>query len=204
LAKAFLQNLVEKYVWDFSKKSISGEFDLKGTEAWARLIGYKDNFSEEAVSEQRALGLSTVYTTDHPVYYPLAHQPNSYMSSANMFLTSMIHADSWGNSYIGINRNGRGEVRSLDILQPWECESINVIDGNAYYNINGMIYPSSGLSFKGCASFPLVFNGWTKWSQPYPAERYDYGQGFKSREICCYGIGSKASWNIVIRRQYDS
>lgn len=142
---------------------------MKGTEAWARLIGYSDNFADEPVSEQRAHGLATVYTcinvrsqtiaslpinvyredgdskinlSEHPVYYPLAHQPNSYMSSANMFLTAMIHADSWGNSYIGINRNGRGEVRSLDILQPWQCESINVVDGNAYYNINGMIYPS--------------------------------------------------------------
>jgi HK97 family phage portal protein len=169
LSKPFFQNIWEKYVWNTSQKSISGKFDLKGTEAWARLIGYSDNFADEPVSEQRAHGLATVYTcinvrsqtiaslpinvyredgdskinlSEHPVYYPLAHQPNSYMSSANMFLTAMIHADSWGNSYIGINRNGRGEVRSLDILQPWQCESINVVDGNAYYNINGMIYPS--------------------------------------------------------------
>ena len=213
MAKAFLQNLVEKYVWDFSKKSISGEFDLKGTEAWARLIGYKDNFSEEAVSEQRALGLSTVYTcinvrsqtiaalpigvyrdqengkeslTDHPVYYPLAHQPNSYMSSANMFLTSMIHADSWGNSYIGINRNGRGEVRSLDILQPWECESINVIDGNAYYNINGMIYPSRDvLHFRWFSMDGL--NG----VSPIRQNAMTMGKALKAEKYAAMALGQK-------------
>lgn len=169
MSKPFFQDFVEKYIWDFSKKSVSGQYDLKGTEAWAKLIGYSDNFSDEVVSEQRAHGLATVYTcinvrsqtiaslplnvyreegaakislSDHPVYYPLAHQPNSYMSSANMFLMAMIHADSWGNSYIGINRNGRGAVTSLDPLMPWDCENIKVMDGNAYYSIRGEVYPS--------------------------------------------------------------
>src|SRR5436853_3403674 len=108
-----------------SKKDVGPTYDLKGTEAWSKFLGYTDNFSEEAVTERRAHGLATVYTcinvrsrtiaslpinviresngkkevlTDHPAYWLLSQQPNSYMSSANMMLTSMIHSDSWGNS----------------------------------------------------------------------------------------------------------
>lgn len=215
MSKPFFQNFVEKFIWDFNaeKKSISGKFDLKGTEAWARLIGYTDNFADEPVSEQRAHGLATVYTcinvrsqtiaslpigvyrdvdggkeslSDHPVYYPLAHQPNSYMSSANMFLSSMIHADSWGNSYIGINRNGRGEVRSLDLLKPWECESINVLDGNAYYNINGMVYASRDiLHFRWFSTDGL--NG----ISPIRQNAITLGKALKAEKYASMALGQK-------------
>jgi phage portal protein BeeE len=137
-----------KMSWgDASKKDIGPTFDLKGTEAWSKIYGYQDNFSEETVSERRAHGLSTVFTcinvrsrtiasipcnvieqgkqgtkkvlTDHPAYWLLSQEPNNYMSSANMMLTSMIHSDSWGNSIIGINRYARtNEPKSLDLICP--------------------------------------------------------------------------------------
>ena len=213
MSKPFFQNLFEKYVWDFSRKSADGTFNLKGTEAWARLIGYSDNFAEEPVSETRAHGLATVYTcinvrsqtvaslpinvyreegeqkvnlSDHPVYYPLAHQPNSYMSSANMFLTAMIHADSWGNSYIGINRNGRGVVTSLDPIVPWECESIQVIDGNAYYKIRGEVYTSRDiLHFRWFSLDGL--NG----ISPIRQNAITVGKAIKSEKYSAMALGQK-------------
>jgi HK97 family phage portal protein len=149
-----------------SQKSVGPTFDLKGTEAWSNIFGYQDNFSEEAVTEKRAHGLATVYTcinvrsrtiaslpinpmieengtkrvlTDHAVYYPLAQQANSYLSSAQMFLSSMIHSDSWGNSIIGINRDSRYRPKSFDLIEPgeWGCTKH---DGEAWYKINGMMY----------------------------------------------------------------
>lgn len=213
MQKPFFQNLFEKYVWDFSKKSVENPFNLKGTEAWARIIGSQDNFADEPVSESRAHGLATVYTCinvrsqtiaalpinvfregedgkesipDHPVYYPLAHQPNSYMSSANMMMTAMIHADSWGNSYIGINRNGRGVVSSLDPLQPWNCEAIQVKDGNAYYYINGMVYPARDI---------LHFRWWSldgiNGVSPIRQNAMTMGKALKAEKYSSFSIGQK-------------
>lgn len=213
MEKPFFQRFVEKYLWDFSSKSTGSPYNLKGSDAWARLVGFNDNFSEEAVSESRAHGLATVYTcinvrsqtlgalpvgvyrdtpngkialTDHPAYYPLAHQPNSYMTSANMMMTAMIHADSWGNSYIGINRSGRGAVTSLDLLKPWECESINIINGNAYYNINGMVYPARDI---------LHFRWWSldgiNGVSPIRQNAITMGKSIKAEKYSAMSIGQK-------------
>lgn len=211
--KPILQRLFEKYVWDFNTKSATNPYNLKGTDAWTRLVGFNDNFSEEPVNETRSHGLATVYTcinvraqtvaalplnvyrenergkvalTDHPAYYPLAHQPNSYMTSANLFMTSMIHADSWGNSYVGINRSGRGAVSSLDILSPWECESINIIDGNAYYNIRGMVYPARDV---------LHFRWWSldgvNGVSPIRQNAITMGKAIKAEKYSAMALGQK-------------
>jgi HK97 family phage portal protein len=158
-----------KMSWGQAEKSSAGStFDLKGTDAWSRVVGFNDNFSDEPVSERRAHGLSTVYTclnvrsrtiaslplnpmieengdkrviNDHAVYYPLAQQANSYMSSAQLFLTSMIHSDSWGNSVIGINRDSRMRPDSFDLICPGEWD-VTKSNGEAWYKINGETYHS--------------------------------------------------------------
>lgn len=157
-----------KMSWGQAQKSVGPTFDLKGTEAWTKLVGYNDNFSEEVVTERRAHGLATVFTcinvrsrtiasmpinpmieennskrvlTDHSVYEPLAQKANNYMSSAQMFLTSMIHSDSWGNSVIGINRDSRMRPHSFDLICPGEWD-VEKVEGEAWYKINGELYPS--------------------------------------------------------------
>jgi len=168
---AKFQNWVQRVIWDTSKSS-SGTYDLKGTSAWQNIFGFKDDFSNEVITEKRALGLSNVWTclnvrsrtiaslpiniyreekqgseivkiptTDHAAYYILAHQPNGYMSSANMFLTSMIHSDAWGNGIIGINRDGYLRPKSFDLICPGEYD-ITKSDGDAWYKINGEVYSS--------------------------------------------------------------
>lgn len=165
---AFLEDLVNKYIYDFSKKSVGPTYDLKGTEAFSKIFGSYDNFSEEHVSERRAQGLATVYTcinvksqtigalpinpmrekngkkevlTDHPSYYPIAQQANNYMSSANLFMTSQIHSDTHGNSVIGINRDGFGRPVSFEIIDPNEW-NVTTANGKAFYKINGETYSS--------------------------------------------------------------
>lgn len=160
-----------KMSWGEANKSSIGEgttFDLKGTQAWERIFGYFDNFSEEKVTERRAHGLAAVYTclnvrsrtiaslpinpiieeggqkrvlTDHPVYYPLAQQANSYMSSAQLFLSSMLLADSWGNSVIFIHRDSRERPYAFELLQP-DMWSVACEGGEAFYKINGETYHS--------------------------------------------------------------
>jgi HK97 family phage portal protein len=202
---AKFQNWVNNNIWDFSKSS-GQNFDLKGTDAWARVLGFEDNFSKEPITERRAHGIATVYTcinvrgqtvaalpinvfredekgdkevlVDHPSYYPLAHEPNSYMSSANMFLTSMIHSDSWGNSFIGINRNGREQVSTLDLLNPWDCDEIKIVNGVALYKIRGEIYRSRDIlhfrwfSYDGLNGISPIRNHQMTMSKAIKSERY--------------------------------
>lgn len=154
--------------WGQAQKSVSTTYDLKGTQAMQNIWGYEDDFSNEIVTEQRARGLATVYTclnvrsrtiaslpinpmieekgtkrvlTDHAVYDPLAQQANSYMSSAQMFLTSMLHSDSYGNSIIGINRDSRMRPYAFDLVCPGEWDAVKK-DGEAWYKINGEMYHS--------------------------------------------------------------
>jgi HK97 family phage portal protein len=98
----------------------------------------------------------------------------------------MIHADSWGNSYIGINRNGRGVVSSLDPLQPWQCENIQVKDGNAYYYINGMVYPARDI---------LHFRWWSldglNGVSPIRQNAITMGKAIKAEKYSSMSIGQK-------------
>lgn len=211
---AKFQNWINNTIWDFSTKSVGNDFTLKGTEAWARIIGFEDDFSSEVVTEKRAHGLATVYTCinvrsqtiaalpinvyredekgnktslhDHPAYYPLAQQPNNYMSSANMFLTSMIHSDSWGNSYIGINRNGRQNVTSLDPLCPWDVTDIKKLDGNAYYNVNGMVYNSRDILHFRWFSYDGLMG-----VSPIRQNAITMGKAMKSERYSSYALGKK-------------
>lgn len=216
---AKFQNWFESNIWDFSKKSGNGpgegyNYDLKGTDARAHAFGYSEDFSNEVITERRALGLSTVFTCinvlgqtlgalninvlredannnkeslhDHPSYYPLAHEPNSYMSSANMMLSTVINLMGWGNGYIGINRNGRGEVKSLDKLQPWDVDDIQIEDGSAYYRIRGEYYHSREVlhfrlfSYDGlCGISPIMQN------------KITMGKAFKNEKFSTYSLGKR-------------
>lgn len=165
-----LQKWFNDNIWDVSSKSVGPYYDLKGTTAYSKFFGEFENFSDENVSEKRAHQISTVYTCinvraqtvaslpiniikedskglkkvleDHPAYYPLAHEPNSYMSSANLFMTSMIHSDSWGNSIIAINRDSFMRPTSFEIIMPDDWQ-VTVVDGKAFYKIRGLVYNSS-------------------------------------------------------------
>lgn len=203
---------MERNFWDFSKKSVSGPFDLKGTSAWERVFGGFEDFSEETVTEYRAHQLATVYTcinvraqtiaslpinvirerkgekevlTDHPVYYPLAHEPNNYMSSANLMLTAMIHADSWGNSLIIINRDQFERPQSFDLVMPgdWDCK---VKDGEAFYNVCGEMYRASEV---------LHFRWWSMDGlmgiSPIRQNAIAMGKALKTEKYSSYALGKK-------------
>lgn len=199
--------------WGGARKSAAGDtYDLKGTAAWDKIVGYQDNFSEEVVTERRAHGLATAYTCinvrgrtiaslpigiyqerpgekifldQHPAYYPTAHQPNNYMSSANLFLSSMIHSDSWGNSIIGINRNGRGEVNTYDLICPgeWDVQKVN---GEAFYKINGEMYASRDV---------LHFRWWSidglMGISPIRQNQMTFGKAFRQNRYSAMALGER-------------
>lgn len=210
---ATFQNWFNSTIWDTSKSSASN-ITLKSPAAFSEYMYGRDDFSEERVTPKRALGLATVYgcinvrmqtvgalpigffreeangdktpITDHPAYYPTAQQPNNYMSSANMFMTSILHSDSEGNSFIGINRNGRGAVNSLDLLMPWDKDEIKVVDGSAFYKIRGEVYSGRDI---------LHFRWWSldglNGISPIRQNMITMGKAFKQERYSTYALGKK-------------
>lgn len=200
-------------------------YDLKGTAVDPTNWGLTDNFTDEVVTERRAGGLATVYicwnvrartvaslpvnvmieekgnkrvVTDHSVYYPLAHEPNNYMSSANMFLTSMIHSDSYGNSVIGINRDSRGRPYRFDLLCPGEWDVVKQ-DGQAFYRINGETYSASEV---------LHFR-WFSWDglcgvSPIRQNQMTMGKGFRQARYSAQALGDRPPGHMSYEGNMDA
>ena len=187
-------------------------YDLKGTQAIQDILGSNDNFSDEVVTEKRALGLATVWSclnvrsrtmaslpcnvmieengekrvlTDHPVYWLLSQQPNKYMSAANMALTSMIHSDGWGNSVLGINRDSRNRPSSFDLICPgeWSCVKYQ---GEAWYKINGEMYPSSEVLHYRWFSLDGLMG-----ISPIRQNQITMGKGFKQARYSATALGDR-------------
>lgn len=202
-----------KVEWGVKNSSAGDTYDLKGTSARENIFGNYDNFSGERVSEKRAHGLATVFsclnvrartmaslprkvyryengqnieTNDHPAYELLNGQFNGHISSANGTLTSQLLADSWGNSVIGINRNLRSlRPESFSIIKPDEWNVVEV-GGEAYYKINGEVYPSRDVlhyrwfSYDGlCGISPIRLNAITM------------GDAFKEARYASMSIGEQ-------------
>lgn len=196
----------------WGRKSVGPTYDLKGTSAKAQIWGYNDNFTEEPVTVRRAIGLPEVYTcmnvrartvaslpvnvmieengqkrvlTDHPTYYPLAHEPNKYTSSANLFLTSMLHSDGYGNSIIGINRDSRGRPVSFDIVDPNEWDVIKQ-EGDAYYRINGVMFTSKDVLHFRWFSLDGIYG-----LSPIMQNKMTMGKAFKQNRYSSQALGDR-------------
>lgn len=57
--------------------------------------------------------------TDHPLSKRLSVRPNDFMSSRTLRKTVQGHALLWGNGYVEIERNNRGQAVGLWPLLPW-------------------------------------------------------------------------------------
>lgn len=167
---ALLQDFVNRYIWNTEKRSswTAGD-DIYDTHGSIIHSFYSsDNAAGEVVTERNALRNSTIFSSvnvrgntvaslpigvieekdnrktplvDHPAYWVLSQEPNSYMTAANFWKTIMLHVDIWGNGYARINRDSRRNPMSLDILNPWEV-SIQWQDDGPYYVHHGDSTPA--------------------------------------------------------------
>ena len=164
---AWLQDKIDRYIWPVKRNyPDDGLPTINGS--ILNSILYGDGYTDEPVTIRKGLRVSIAQTcvrvragtiaalpigifkeqgknkiaaTDHAAYYPLAHEANSYMSSANFFYTIMVHADGWGNAYAYINRDSRRNPVSFDIWEPWEV-TISRENGDLFYTYEGRTVPS--------------------------------------------------------------
>jgi HK97 family phage portal protein len=160
---------VNRNIWDFSKRSL--EYDGLPTINGSLLqsILYGDGVTDEPVTIRRALRIASVYTAvnvpawtmaslpinvieeskgkkvtlaDHPVYWLLSQEPNSYMTAPVFWHTVILHARAWGNAYAYINRDSRQNPKSLDLWEPWKV-AVYIKDGQLWYSYDGSELVSS-------------------------------------------------------------
>jgi HK97 family phage portal protein len=76
---------------------------------------------------------SKVKATDHPLYFLLHSEPNEEMTAYSFWETLMTHLLLWGNAYVQIIRNGKGEVTALYPLMPNRMTVDRDESGHIYY-----------------------------------------------------------------------
>lgn len=143
-------------------------------QGWLSFFGMTDNASEEIVTTQSALRISTVNTClkilsediaslprsvmqrqgdqrnkarNLKLNYLLSTRPNKNMTSYNWTFAMVIGAAGWGQSYSPIIRDKYGDIDSLDIVAPWDMTTIAMPDGSRYYKriSTGDIYNSDDI-----------------------------------------------------------
>lgn len=76
--------------------------------------------------------------TDHPMSQALALRPNEFMTSRTVRKTVQGHALLWGNGYLEIERNERGQAVQLWPMLPWTTSPVrdNTTGGRLKYRTN--------------------------------------------------------------------
>lgn len=167
MGKARLQRWFESNVWSF-ERSTSSNMSING-KFWDNAVFDGGDAGLDSIGLTQAQKINTVYNClnirsqtiaalpinifkespgkkeslgeKHPAYFPIAHEPSNYMSSANMFLSSMINADTDGNSYIYIHRDGRTRPKGFELWDAMMCTPV-LVEGEAFYQYEGQTYPA--------------------------------------------------------------
>lgn len=84
---------------------------------------------------QESGGKKTVLT-DHPAYWILSQEPNSYMTAANFWKTVETHIAAAGNAYGKITRDSRRNPIAIDLWDPLQV-TYNIEEGILWYSRNG-------------------------------------------------------------------
>lgn len=105
--------------------------------------------------------------TENPAYSPVLRKPNRYQTKSQFLVAWMVSKLMWGNTFVLKERDDRGVVRALYVLEPSMVRVIVTDDGGVYYhlaldrlaNAEGAItIPSSEIIHDRCISpfHPLI------------------------------------------------
>ena len=107
------------------------------------------------------------HETTSPAFSPVLRVPNRYQTPAQFFEVWMFSKLLWGNTYVLKDRDARGVVTSLYVLDPCRVKPLVAPDGSVYYElqtsdlagIDGpMVAPAKEIIHDrwNCAYHPLV------------------------------------------------
>jgi len=75
------------------------------------------------------------HETTSPSFSPVLRVPNRYQTPAQFFEAWMFSKLLWGNTYVLKDRDARGVVTTLDVLDPCRVKPLVAPDGSVYYEL---------------------------------------------------------------------
>ena len=75
------------------------------------------------------------HETTSPAFSPVLRTPNRYQTPAQFFETWMFSKLLWGNTYVLKDRDARGVVTSLYVLDPCRVKVLIAPEGSVYYEL---------------------------------------------------------------------
>ncbi len=75
------------------------------------------------------------HETTSAAFSPVLRKPNHYQTPAQFFETWMLSKLLWGNTYVLKDRDDRGVVRSLYVLDPCRVKVLVAPEGDVYYEL---------------------------------------------------------------------
>lgn len=73
--------------------------------------------------------------TKNPAYSPVLRKPNSYQNRIQFFESWVLSKLNRGNTYVLKQRDGRGVVTKLYVLDPSRCRPLVADDGSVFYEL---------------------------------------------------------------------
>lgn len=101
-------------------KSISADMAMKLSAVYSCVYVLSSAIAQLPLHVMRKSGKNVEQAKDHPLYYLLHDNPNFWQTSYKMREYNQSAVLLYGNSYLNIVRNKRGEVKSLETLEPWQ------------------------------------------------------------------------------------
>tara|TARA_R110001583_G_scaffold21308_3_gene80867 strand:+ start:20092 stop:21291 length:1200 start_codon:yes stop_codon:yes gene_type:complete len=129
-------NLSDESNWSISGESVNEQSAMKLAAVYACIGVLGRSLGQLPLHVMRRTKGKVERATDHPLYDILHTEPNKWQTSYDWRETSMCHVSGWGDAYNYINRNNKGEVVSLDIVRPWECNLIETSNKRYVYSVS--------------------------------------------------------------------
>lgn len=186
------------------------------------LFGGATTASGVSVNEEKAIGLSAVYSAvrviseslavlplqvfkrtskgrdlmyDHPLYRILHDEPNTYQTAFTWRETGAAHQCLWGNAYSYIQRDALGRIFGLIPIEPsWMEPKLDTKRNKIFYVLNGKdVIEQSNIIHTPALSFDGI-----KGKSPVQLARESYGLAFAQETYGAKFFGNGANLNGVI------
>lgn len=123
------QNLAEYFDGDIGLK-VDNRSAMTLSAVYACIYVLSSSIAQLPLHVMRKQGDRIEAAKDHPAYWLLHDEPNTWQTSYKWRETKQGHVLGWGNGYTQVVRSNRGELRELVNRRPWETQLVK--NGNRY------------------------------------------------------------------------
>lgn len=141
-----------------SDAHVTPETALKLSYVYSCIYILSSSIAQMPLHVMRKVNGNVAPARDHPAFYLLHDEPNTWQTSYKWRELKERHILGWGNGYTKINRSRKGEIISLDACMPWETVLINT-GGRYTYGVynevgNQAVHPDDMIHIRALGNEP--------------------------------------------------